>query len=174
MLFEIYITPKLKDIELIRKHLMFFLKYKNYLSKHQIIIYSLYNKEDLINKKYQKLNIEFCLIRNTTTDIKTLWINNIEKYLNQDWIIHYELENRLMEFDFIKMVFKKLKNTFVKKNHIVYTNLFCIDQDLLLRFINSENKILTSDFIVSNTHNFYFLKYMNIISKNEFGQNIYI
>ena len=121
-----------------------------------------------------KLNIQFFKINKNITEIRKLWNNNRDIYRREDWVIHYNLNNKILEFDFIKMIFKKLKNTFVKKNkNEIYYNLFCINSNLIFKFIN-QNSILNYNFIIRNSNNNYFLKYMNIISKNESGENIYI
>lgn len=113
-------------------------------------------------------------IDDNITSLKILWTKNIEIYNNINWVIHYDIEDELFEFDFIKMIFKKMKNTFVKKNlDEIYENLFCINTDLLINFVTSDQK-LTPSFITHNASNYYFLKYMNVISKNKNGENIYI
>lgn len=176
ILFEIYINPLLTNLDNIRKNLYSFLKFKNFLDKFNIVIYSKYKSLDFNLKKFSKLKIHFVRIDEKTTNLWNLWSKNIEIYNNVNWVIHYDIEYELIEFDFIKMIFKKLKNTFVKKNHkVIYTNLFCIDTDLLIHFVTSSyNKELTPDFILNNSLNYYFLKYMNIVSKNERNENIYI
>ena len=175
MLFEIFIHPSLKNKEEIDKNLNSFFQFKNYLTKHQIIIYTKYDKEDFNIRKVQKLNIKYEKITNNVKDIKTLWIEYINNYRNVNWVIHYEIQDRLIEFDFIKMIYKKNKDTFVKKNPFeIYNNLFCINVDLILKYIISNNIQMTPDFIITNSKNYYFLKYMNIVSKNENGENIYI
>lgn len=175
MLFEIFIDPNLKDKEMIDKNLASFFQFKNYLTKHSIIIYSKYNKEDFNIKKVQKLNIKYQKINNEINNIKILWTNYINNYKDVDWVIHYNIQDKLIEFDFVKMIYKKTKDTFVKKNsYEIYYNLFCINVDLILKYIISKYSKLTPEFIINNSQNYYFLKYMNIISKNENGDNIYI
>ena len=175
MLFEIFIHPDIDNKEKIEQNLKSFFQFKNYLTKHKIIIYTKYTKEDFNIKKIQKLNIKYEKIGNNITNIKHLWTNFIDNYKDINWVIHYEIQDRIIEFDFIKMIYKKTKDTFVKKNPFqIYHNLFCINVDLILKFIIANTKILDPDFIVSNSKNYYFLKYMNIISKNEKGENIYI
>lgn len=175
MLFEIYIHPKFKNKEVILVNLQSFFKFKNYLSKHRIIIYTSFKSTDFDLKKYHKLNIKFVHINDTIANLRQLWIKNLDNYNNEEWIIHYNIEDRMLEFDFIKMIFKKVQNTFVKRNsYDIYKNLFCIHIDLLLKFISSDYYHLDPKFIIYNSHNYCFLKYMNIISKNEMGENIYI
>lgn len=175
MLFEIYIHPKLNDKKIIQKNMESFFQFKNYLTKHKIIIYTKFDKEDFVLKKVQKLDINYVKITDEITNIKKLWITFIDNYKDQDWIIHYEIQDRLIEFDFVKMIYKKTKDTFVKKNsNEIYFNLFCINIDLILKYIMSKNMLLNPDFIVKNSRNYYFLKYMNIISKNINGENMYI
>lgn len=173
MLFEIYIHPKLNDVKQIQQNLKSFFKYKNFLDKHTIIIYTKFQESDFYFKKF-KLNIQFILINDNIQTLRELWIQNIHIYENINWVIHYEIEDEIIEFDFIKMIFKKIKNIFVKKNsNDVYHNLFCINTNLLLAYISCNDK-LNPEFIIKNSSNYYFLKYMNIISKNEYGENIYI
>lgn len=175
MLFEIYIPPELTDFDIIQDHLFSFLKFKNYLDKHRIIIYSLYEKKDFELRKFTKLDIQFKKISEDIDTLKDLWVKNIDIYREENWVVHYNLSNKLLEFDFIKMIFKKLKNTFVRRSKSeVYDNLFCIHVDLMFRFIIDDNKVLTPEFITRNCGNYYFLKYMNIVSKDKYGEYIYI
>jgi len=174
MLFEIYINPKLTNLKNIQKNLNSFLRFKSYLDRYNIIIYTKYSSLDFDLKRFSKLKINFVRINNKVTSLRQLWTENIEIYNNINWVIHYDIEEELIEFDFIKMIFKKLKNTFVKKDYNnIYENLFCIDTNLLINFVTSTND-LTPEFIMRNTCNYYFLKYMNIVSKNSKGENIYI
>lgn len=173
MLFEIFIEPQFTNLDIIQKHLNNFFKFKNYINKHKIIIYTNINPNLLTIKKNSKIN--FIHINSDIITIKQLWKQNIELYNNEEWIIHYNLKDRLIEFDFIKMILKKQKNTFVKKNsYEIYNNLFCIDKNLFMNYILNDDAILNIEFIMQNTNNYYFLKYMNIISINEANENIYI
>ena len=174
MFFEIFIPPDFDDLNIIQNNINWFFKYKNYLNKHSILIYTKYEESQLNIKKSQKLNIQYIKIPENITTIKKLWEKYSNNYNQHDWIIHYNVKYRLIEFDFIKMIFKKLKNTFVKKNQdIVYYNLFCINYDLLTKYISSNVQDISPLFIINNSDNYYFLKYMNIISKKN-GTNIYI
>ena len=175
IIFELFIPPNQKNKEKIEKNLLYFFKYKNYFSKSKVIIYTTYEKQELQLKKYQKINIEFVKINQNIKTISDLWFKYSQNYHNVDWIIHYNLKDRLLEFDFIKMILKKIRNTFVKKSpNEIYDNLFCINTVLLFKFIQSKNKMLTPDFIIRNTLYYNFPKYMNIISKTNTGTNIYI
>lgn len=174
MLFEIYINPKNTNLEKIKRNLISFLRFKSFLDRYDIIIYTKYSSLDFDLRKFSKLKIHFVRITDEITSLKKLWIANIEVYNNVNWVVHYDIQDELLEFDFIKMIFKKMKNTFVKKNqNEIYTNLFCINTDLLINFITS-SKELTPRFIMHNSSNYYFLKYMNIICKNKNNANIYI
>ena len=176
MLFEIFIHPEFKNKEHIQDNLYSLFQFKNYLSKHNIIIYSIYNEDDFDMKKIQKkLKIEFVKISEGIDNIKTLWRKFYDLYKDEDWIIHYEIQDKIIEFDFVRMLYKKTKDTFVKKNNYeIYNNLFCIHSDLILKYIISDISVLNPEFIANNSKNYYFMKYMNIISKNENDENIYI
>lgn len=176
LLFELFIHPTFTDLNKIQKNFVYFFKYKNYLARYKILVYTKFKKKDFNLSKFHKLNIEFHKIDDTISGIKELWTSNMDNYNDYDWVIHYDVRDRLLEFDFIKMIFKKSKNnTFVKKNmREVYDNLFCINFDLMVKFILSKNNNLDPNFIMTNSNNYYFLKYMNIITKNDNGDNIYI
>ena len=176
MLFEIFIHPQLKDKEHIQNNLYSFFQFKNYLTKHRVVIYTMFDEDDFDMKKIKKkLQLEFVKITDGIDNIKSLWRKYYDIYKEEEWIIHYDIRDKIIEFDFVKMIYKKTKDTFVKKNHYeIYDNLFCINIDLMLKYIISNNTILNPEFIVINSKNYYFLKYMNIISKNDYGENIYI
>ena len=174
MLFEIFIEPQMTDLEVLQNNLNWFFKYKNYLQKHKIIIYTKFNEDDFNIKKVQKLDIQYVKITDDITSLKKLWIKYIDNY-KEDWIIHYNIKDKMIEFDFIKMIFKKQKDTFVRRNNYeIYENLFCINLDLMIKFITSNLSNINPEFIVNYSRNYYFLKYMNIITKNRNGFNIYI
>lgn len=176
MLFEIFIHPQLKDKEHIQNNLYSFFQFKNYLTKHRVVIYTMFDEDDFEMKKIKKkLKLEFVKITEGIDNIKSLWRKYYDIYKEEEWIIHYDIRDKIIEFDFVKMIYKKTKDTFVKKNHYeVYDNLFCINIDLMLKYIISNNTILNPEFIIINSKNYYFLKYMNIVSKNDYGENIYI
>jgi len=175
MLFEIYIPPYLEDLEKIQQNLNSFLKFKNFLDKFDIIIYSKFHPDTFNLKRFYKLNIRWLSIDENTNDLYTLWIKNIKEYEDLDWVVHYDVRDKLIEFDFIKMIFKKIKNTFVKSSYnTIFTNLFCIDTNLLIKYISNKNNNFDPDFILNNSFNYYFLKYMNILSTDKNCKNIYI
>jgi len=175
MLFEIYINPKFNNLNKIKTHLNSFFRFKSFLDRYNIIIYTKYSSLQFDLKKFSKFKIHFITIEENITSLRQLWTQNIQIYNNVNWVIHYNIQDELIEFDFIKMIFKNMKNTFVKKDfHNIYENLFCIHTHLLNNFITSNNNHLTPIFIMRNTYYYYFLKYMNIISTNSKGENIYI
>ena len=176
MLFEIFIGPEITDLSQIRTNLISFLKFRNFLDKHKVIVYTKYDKTQFgIPNKFLKLDIDFIKIDENITSIKKLWVDKKSLYNDYNWIIHYNIKDQIIEFDFIKMIFKKLKNTFVKKSHTeIFDNLFCINKDLIQKFIQTDYEYIDVPFILSNTQDCYFLKYMNIVTKTKDNRNIYI
>ena len=176
MLFEIFIGPDITDLSKIRTNLISFLKFRNFLDKHKVFVYTKFDKGQLsIPNKYLKLDIDFVKIDDNITSIKKLWTEKRNLYDSHMWIIHYNIKDQIIEFDFIKMIFKKLKNTFVKKSHTeIFDNLFCINKHLMEKFIQADCGYIDVPFILSNSQDYYFLKYMNIITKTKDNRNIYI
>lgn len=171
MIFEIFINPELTNFEMINRNLVSFLKFKNYLEKYDIIIFTKYRSLDFDLKKFSKLKIYFVKIEDDVTTLRKLWSKNIEIYNNTNWVVHYDIKDEIIEFDFIKMIFKKFRNIFVKKNNSeIYQNLFCINTELLVKFITTmDDENLNSEFIIKNTTEYYFLKYLNVVQDKESG-----